>query len=763
MGELFEVLGALRFSNFEACPDELRGGVAKLKPAEGDIIEVPAEAACVSASVRRALLQNGIAEEVSLPLKRSTLLKAVDYMKHHRDNPAGEIITPLPSNDLMECGATRWDAKFVEVDKMALFEFALAASILDIAGLFFLTSAKAALLMKDKSSDKLRKEYNMTNDLPRTEEEAMCRELQAKGKAHPDDVSAEIAALAVKLQGAAVAAEKHGCLETHRTDTGAPAVDLKSWRHATWRAAVLLDWNLLASAPAVVKGDRDLIFGALMASQGAALQYASEEVRGDRKVVLEATKYAGVAFREASAELRNDRAFVLEAVAIHGAALSGASEALRGDRSLLVEAAKQGAGSSLQGATLQLRSDQDLVLELVTADPQAFRHAAEELREDKAFALRVAAASGRALQYMPARLQADREVVAAAVGENVAAALFAHTSRRAELGIDLPWDSQAQHKAQTVAAGVAEEGTAHGGLRMMDEGDFHYTHVKVQKSVQFSALSVMMGNMGQGNYTAANIFLDKLPGFQRPEIDAVTLMWGAVGNIGMRWKAFASADMLNATPEALLSISDASKVLQITCTKMDPPEWYAASMFDQYSREGILMLTAGGGSGGGYKPSEDTAGTPPIEWRADGLERGFLLGKGLDDQPPPPPARLVGVRGGAPLQNWPGLAGGLGGAAEAPSYELELGGRVQLLGLSSKNGTTGILIKCFADGKWKVRLEDGSGNALLKSCYLRAIAPASVVAKESHAAPPTCESRRARIEERRGRFKERGVVRRTGC
>ena len=43
---------------------------------------------------------------------------------------------------------------------------------------------------------------------------------------------------------------------------------------------------------------------------------------------------------------------------------------------------------------------------------------------------------------------------------------------------------------------------------------------------------------------------DKMAQFQRPEVDSVGLMWGAVGGIGMRWKAFASEDILNATPEA---------------------------------------------------------------------------------------------------------------------------------------------------------------------------------------------------------------------
>jgi len=535
---------------------------------------------------------------------------------------------------------------------------------------------------------------------------------------------------------------------------------------------VLMDWKQLAIAPREVQGDRDLMLGALMTSQGAALQYAAPELRADRKVVLEATKYFGTAFREASSDLRGDREFALEAIALHGAALSGAADSLRGDRSLVLEAARRGHGSCLEGATKDLKTDQEFVLEVAAADPQAVKHASEELLNNRDFALRLVETSGRALQYLPPRFKADREIVTAAVGENVAAALFAHTSRREDMGLILPWDGQAQLKSVFGKPGVAEEARPTGGAKagVYQEGVW-YTHMKAQKMIQFSAFSTMMGNMGQGNYTGANFALEMLPRRQRPEIDAVALMWGAVGNIGMRWKAFASQDMLNMTPELLLTIEDASKILHLTCCKMQTPENYAGNFMDIETREYMIAPNSGGGTGGGWKPSED-AGVQPIEWRADGLGKGFLLGKDLDDErAPKPPPQPEPTRGGAPLGGWPGLVGLGGEPAQRqrpprPRYPLELGARVELVGLSSKNGITGILVKSFADGRWKVRLEDGSGNALLKGCYLQAIKQAAEVAKEEgagelgEAAASASELRRANLEQRRCRMKERGIDRR---
>eukprot|EP00408_Alexandrium_pacificum_P063787 CAMPEP_0171171582 /NCGR_PEP_ID=MMETSP0790-20130122/9289_1 /TAXON_ID=2925 /ORGANISM="Alexandrium catenella, Strain OF101" /LENGTH=194 /DNA_ID=CAMNT_0011636435 /DNA_START=1 /DNA_END=581 /DNA_ORIENTATION=+ len=194
---------------------------------------------------------------------------------------------------------------------------------------------------------------------------------------------------------------------------------------------------------------------------------------------------------------------------------------------------------------------------------------------------------------MPFKFRSDRGIVSAAVASDPSAIAFAHTAARLEMKSPMPWDSEPSLVAKAEAQTTKAEPPVDLGPRMMGvplsqeaaracDIDSYY-HVKSQKIVQFSALSVMTANMGQANYIASNSYLDKLPFFERPEVDSVTLMWGAVGNIGMRWKAFASQDMLNANPEALMSVMDAAKVLTMTTTRMDPPEWYAASFFDEWT------------------------------------------------------------------------------------------------------------------------------------------------------------------------------------
>ena len=45
------------------------------------------------------------------------MAKLAEYLKHHREHACSEIRTPLTSENLVDSGASRWDASFVNVDK----------------------------------------------------------------------------------------------------------------------------------------------------------------------------------------------------------------------------------------------------------------------------------------------------------------------------------------------------------------------------------------------------------------------------------------------------------------------------------------------------------------------------------------------------------------------------------------------------------------------------------------------------------------------
>ena len=74
-----------------------------------------------------------------------------------------------------------------------------------------------------------------------------------------------------------------------------------------------------------------------------------------------------------------------------------------------------------------------------------------------------------------------------------------------------------------------------------------FTGLVFGEHILFSALSTPTGSRGQSKYTCSNAFLESNSGWLRhvsAHIAASSLLWGAVGYIGMRWKSFASDDLL---------------------------------------------------------------------------------------------------------------------------------------------------------------------------------------------------------------------------
>ena len=399
-----------------------------------------------------------------------TMSKICEYLRHHREHSVSEIVTPLPSSDLRDCGASRWDCSFVNVDFETLFEIGFAATTLGIPSLDFLINAKLACMTNNKSADKLRREYKMINDLPAQEEAELRRTYTALQKQHGEEVDvdlSQLAAASVFHSGMAIARTQLESIKNGEDEaqTAQPPLNPKSWRYGMWSAAIKKDWQLLADAPYEVTNDRELVQNAILSSQGRALKYASVELRADENLVLMATSFFGSSFADAAPELQANRRFLLEAVKSHGAALAYAPESLRSDKSFLMEAAKAGAGLCLQGAKDALKSDRELVLEMVVHDAASARFAAEELQNDKEFAVEAAKRNGAVLKFLPSKFQADVDVVQAAVTRDPRAASHAHASRRHELGFEgetalgethLAKEYEAQAKAGQAQAEKAE-------------------------------------------------------------------------------------------------------------------------------------------------------------------------------------------------------------------------------------------------------------------------------------------------------------------
>lgn len=121
-------------------------------------------------------LDGAEAEEVPVPNVTSTVLKKVlEYCEHHKDDPA----EPADDSEIRAKKSTEigeWDLKFLQVDQEMLFEIILAANYLDIKPLLEVGCKSVANMIKGKSPEEIRKQFNIENDFSPEEEEQIRRE-----------------------------------------------------------------------------------------------------------------------------------------------------------------------------------------------------------------------------------------------------------------------------------------------------------------------------------------------------------------------------------------------------------------------------------------------------------------------------------------------------------------------------------------------------------------------------------------------------------
>ncbi|GBE62289.1 glyco FP21 [Babesia ovata] len=150
----------------------------QLVSAEGDVFTVERQVVSLSVVLNNAIKDyddTSELEPIKLPEISTRILgKVIDYCRYHWDNPAKPIPKPLKSARLNEF-VCPWDFEFVNVSKEVLFELIMAENFLDIKPLLDLTCAKLASMIKGKSVQDIRDEFNIVNDFT-PEEEARIRE-----------------------------------------------------------------------------------------------------------------------------------------------------------------------------------------------------------------------------------------------------------------------------------------------------------------------------------------------------------------------------------------------------------------------------------------------------------------------------------------------------------------------------------------------------------------------------------------------------------
>jgi S-phase kinase-associated protein 1 len=143
----------------------------------GQVFQVPREVAMMSVTIANMLADvedDDSTDPIMLPnLTGPIMAKVVEWAKHHHDHPDLET---KPSKNPIEDPIPEWDQEFLKVEQSELFDIMIAANYLDIKPLLNLTCKTVALMIRGKSPEDIRKQFNIKNDFTPEEEEQIRKE-----------------------------------------------------------------------------------------------------------------------------------------------------------------------------------------------------------------------------------------------------------------------------------------------------------------------------------------------------------------------------------------------------------------------------------------------------------------------------------------------------------------------------------------------------------------------------------------------------------
>ncbi|CAK8540037.1 unnamed protein product [Lathyrus sativus] len=143
-----------------------------LKSSDGEAFEVDEAVALESQTIKHMIEDDCADSGIPLPNVTSKILaKVIEFCKKHVDAAAAD---DKPSEDELKA----WDADFVKVDQVTLFDLILAANYLNIKNLLDLTCQTVADMIKGKTPEEIRRTFNIKNDFTPEEEEEVRRENQ---------------------------------------------------------------------------------------------------------------------------------------------------------------------------------------------------------------------------------------------------------------------------------------------------------------------------------------------------------------------------------------------------------------------------------------------------------------------------------------------------------------------------------------------------------------------------------------------------------
>mmetsp|Transcript_230 Transcript_230/g.468 ORF Transcript_230/g.468 Transcript_230/m.468 type:complete len:156 (-) Transcript_230:920-1387(-) len=139
-----------------------------LESANKELFHVEKDVICMSNTIKDVIEEmTDSTAPIPVPNVSSAILqKIIEYCRYHTN--AGKGIS--------EEDRKAWDKEFVKVEQGPLFELILAANYLNIKQLLDLTCSTVADMIRGKTPEEIRRQFNIKNDFTPEEEEEVRKE-----------------------------------------------------------------------------------------------------------------------------------------------------------------------------------------------------------------------------------------------------------------------------------------------------------------------------------------------------------------------------------------------------------------------------------------------------------------------------------------------------------------------------------------------------------------------------------------------------------
>lgn len=172
-----------------------KDSAVKIVSSDNHLFTTSLEVAIVSKTIKNLIEDSGIDETIPVPnVSGKILARTIEYITFHNTHdferfskengvsdtsPSSEsaAVTNSDTNENSE-KVKQFDIDFVNVDQSTLFDLILAANYLNIKSLLDLTCKTVAGMIKGKTPEEIRKQFNIKNDFTPEEEEEVRRENQ---------------------------------------------------------------------------------------------------------------------------------------------------------------------------------------------------------------------------------------------------------------------------------------------------------------------------------------------------------------------------------------------------------------------------------------------------------------------------------------------------------------------------------------------------------------------------------------------------------